>query len=314
MVLCHTLGEPAFPITPSAHAHNLLKVIEPIPISPPNSLPAHRRFMTSLRHILDTHVFRPRPSQTEVRLTVPPPGAETSGTTRVNPELVARCIRAADPTNLHPTITFLSSDVPLDTLSSLLDDLVPTTALAPDVFITALAGSETHIRRDISHNGQQQCSLVSLVYRTLVAILMETAGIFEQGRRPPVAAWESAGAPLVGTLGPSDFAAWGVARTGSPSHLGILWEWKRELVLLLSYLRTFWAAGAGGVVMSLDPGGSPTLTFPAGSTPNDHIQSWCNQVRTFPSPLHPFPAPPAPLSSSTPPPSFPTLSMSLAER
>lgn len=251
----------------------------PFPTTKPRSPPPDPSSM-SLHNILHTHIFRARSLPAERRPTFSRPGGDSTGTTNVNPMLVARCIRAADMNNPNPSISFLSSDTALDVLSSLLGDLILPTASPSGEFMTALHSSETHIRRDVSIDESQQYALVSTVYLTLTSILMETGEIFRDGNQPPPASWELSSPPLYGVHGQSDFEVRGVARTGLPCHMGILWEWKREIVLQLLYLQTFWAATSmrGGVVLTLDQAGSPILTFPPGMTAHDHLFKWCNQV------------------------------------
>ena len=235
----------------------------------------------SLHDILNTHIFPARPLPSERRPTFDRTGGESTVTTVVDPGLVARCIIAANPVDEpDPSITFIASDLPLSSLSSLLDELIPQGAVPPPAFLNGLHYSSTLIRRDVPIDEVQQYALVSAVYFTLTSVLMDTPEIFNDGILPPASSWEMSSTPEVGTDGQLDFEIRGISPTGLACRRGIGWEYKREIVLLLRYLQTFWAATSTpqGVVMNLDESGLPTLVFPPGMHGHDHITKWCNQV------------------------------------
>jgi len=232
----------------------------------------------SLHHILDHHIFPPRPLPSQRRPTVNQGGGST-GTTTVSTELVARCIRAADPTSTDPSITFTTSDTSLTQLSSLLIRLIRPDANAPTALSNILLSSNTQIEFDVSDDEVQQYSLVRAVYITSTLIMISSSDIFLDGERPGMAAWESA-SPTVCGHGPSDFEVRGVDDYGLPCQLGIQWEWKREVVLLVFLLKQFWRAAASedGVVLSLDQNGSPKLEAAGVARLDHHILKWCGQV------------------------------------
>lgn len=231
---------------------------------------------TSLQDLLSRHTFQQRgfmhpPTATQ---------ASTSNTTTVpKPALVAACLRAADPTNPTPSITFELSDQPLGSLSQLLSDTLIPNAPIPPLVLSHLTGTETTIGLDTARDEAGQYSLVLYVYAFLTTLLISEATIFLHPR-PPFRSWHSASAPNRINDGKGDFEVRELDEDGLPRRSSVLWEYKRNLVLLLYLLRRFLQAARrqGGVQLTLSPNGETTLGNSVTEELDDHIRKWCCQV------------------------------------
>lgn len=218
------------------------------------------------------------------------PTAQTASTrtttTTVDIDLVAACVRAAaaDPHDPHPSITIEQDDGPLEMLSSALDHHLLCDSAPPPAFSAYLPGTSTQVIYDTAVDEPQHYPLLKSVFGILCQLLFEAQDIYISGRVPTWTTWELARNPYEGGgNGRTDLEAIRLASTSGRERAGILWEYKRDLVLDLNHLLALVAAAMRprGLRLSLDERGRPMLDDPelsADSALYDHLLKWCCQV------------------------------------
>jgi len=237
----------------------------------------------SLQDVLLSHIFPPRGEQ---RAPTAQAAATSATTTDVDATLVAACIRAADadPTiDQDPFITFEYSSSPLDSLSHISDTQLVPDATIPITLSDHLRGVDSVIRFDGSVDEPGQYPLLLSVYGAATRILIQTPEIFRGGVIPLFKAWDSARASELagGAHGRGDLEVMELNERGVTRRAHIMWEHKRELVLLLIILLAFvdQAMGPGGVRLALRPDRTPILLD---QDLHPHVLKWCCQVSLNP--------------------------------
>lgn len=254
----------------------------------------------SLLDTLQSHIFPPRGLH---RTPTAPRPATSTQTTVVDIALVAACIRASSPdsidSNPNPSVVFSCLNTQdedederihrveggrgdvhdiLTTLSSTPSDLVLPLSIPTPEFVSQLQASTPIIQYDSATDKFQHYALLITVYRLLILLLFLSPSNFVGDQKPPLASWELALPPVgPGGSGKSDLEGIRMDGLGVPRRSGILWEYKRGLVLPLALLMIMVASGMrpGGFRLGLDREGEPVLDD---DTLGDHVLKWCSQA------------------------------------
>lgn len=229
----------------------------------------------TLQEMLEQYII---PKRGQLREGVPhQPGGTSNTTTRVNMNLVAACIRAADSDHTEdPGIIFQLSTEPLDSLASILTNALIPQSPIPTLFSLGIDGDRFAIETDDPLNEEDHYPLFKRVFGVGLRRLVVSPAIFPNQQLPPSTEWVR---ETLRSVGKGDFEVTRQTEFGDYQRAGIVCEYKRELVLALIHLISFFRAimAPQGLRLSLDSTGQPTLSEPLGQ----HVLSWCCQVNLF---------------------------------